>query len=84
MAHDVAVAVIIRAGGIQELFPQLRMIQRIVTAHLNDKVAQVAQQAAECYAAEQQRLKLLDDAKIEQHKRNQNHDEVLPAACPEE
>ena len=84
MAHDVAVAVIVRAGGIQKGFPQLRMVQGIVSAQVYHKEAQVAQQAAERYAAQKQRFKLFHDSEIEQHKRYHDHDQVLPAAGHEE
>ena len=84
MTHDVAVAVIVRAGGIQKGFPQLRMVQGIVSAQVYHKEAQVAQQAAERYAAQKQRFKLFHDPEIEQHKRYHDHDQVLPAAGHEE
>ena len=73
-----AVAVIVGTGGIQKGLPQIRMVKS-VGSH-PDKVAEIGQQAAEGDAAEQQRLKLFDDAEIEQHEGNHDHDDVLPAA----
>ena len=48
------------------------------------EVADVGQQAAERDADEQQRLEALDDAEVQQHAGDHDHDEILPAAVCEE
>lgn len=78
VTHNMTVAVIIGAGLVQKCLPELGMIKRIRT--LTDKVGEIGQKAAEGYAAEQQRLKLLHDAEIEQHEGNDYHNQVFPAA----
>ena len=80
--HYMAVAVIIGACLIEECLPQLGVIQRVL-AHA-DEVAQVCQQAAEGYTAQQQGLKFFDYAKVQEHKGNDYHDEVFPAAVGDE
>ncbi len=76
--HNVTVAVIIGACLVEEGLPQLGVIQRVL-AHA-DKVAQVREQAAEGYAAQEQGLELFDYAKVQKHEGNDYHDEVFPAA----
>ena len=76
--HDMAVAVIIRTGGIKKGFPKFGVVEGVST-HA-DKVAQVRKQTAERNAAEQQRLKLLYDTEIQEHEGDDDHDDILPTA----
>ena len=67
---------------IEEGVPKLRVIQCIGGVQIRvdgieaGEVADVGQQAAERDADEQQRLKALDDAKVQQHAGNDDHYEV--------
>ena len=72
------VAVVIGAGRIQKVRPELGVVEG-VRAHAH-KVAQVGQQAAEGNADQQQRFKFFLNAEVEQHKSDDNHHDVLPAA----
>ncbi len=76
--HHMAVAVIIGACLIEEGLPQLGVIQCVLAQ--TDEVAEVCQQTAEGYAAQQQGLELFDYAKVQKYKGNDNHNEVFPAA----
>ena len=68
---------------IEEGVPEIRMIQGVRLGQIHE-VAHVDQQAAEGDADQQQGLKLLDDAEIEQHAGDHDHDRVLPAAVLEQ
>ena len=88
--HDMAVAVEEFAVLIKEISPEFRVvqgvgrIQRGVNRVQTGEVADVREQAAERDADEQQRLEALDDAEVQQHAGNDDHDKVLPAAVCEE
>ena len=81
MGHDVAVAVVVGAGGIQEGVPQILMVQGVLKAAQG---ADVCQQAANGDAHHQQGLVLLLDAKIEQDAGDDDHDQVTPAVANEQ
>ena len=72
LPHDLPVAVIHRAAGIHESIPQLLVVQAAQR--------QVAQQAAESNAHQQQRLKFLDNAHVQQDTGDDQHHQVLPTA----
>ena len=88
--QNVAVAVVVGAGGVQEGAPELGMIHGVGRVQLGvdrvqaGEVADIGQQAAERDADEQQRLEALDNAEVQQHAGDHDHDEILPAAVCEE
>ena len=88
--QDVAVAVIVRAGGVQEGAPELGVVHGVGRVQIGvdrvqaGEVADVCKQAAERDADEQQRLEALDNAEVQQHAGDHDHDEILPAAVCEE
>jgi hypothetical protein len=83
LLEDGFIAVVGSVVRIEESIPEIRMIEgvRLGQAH---EVAHVDQQAAKGDAHQQQGLKLLDDAEIEQDARDQDHDRVLPSAVVEQ
>ena len=88
--QDVTVAVIVLAALIEEVRPQLGVIQRVGGVQIGvdrvktREIADVCKQAAERNADQQQRLEALDNAEVQQHARHDDHHEVLPAAGSEE
>ena len=88
--QNVAVAVIVGAGGVKECTPEFGVVHGVGRVQLRvdriqtGEVADVRKQAAERDADEQQRLEALDDAEVQQHAGNDDHDKVLPAAVCEE
>ena len=81
VGHDMAVAVIVRAGVIQESVPQTLMIQGVrqgsVSGH--EHGAHVRQQAADSDTDHQQGLILLFDTQVQQHARDGDHHQVAPS-----
>ena len=73
VAHDVAIRVVELTIAVHEGIPQLLMVQAAA--------GQVRQQAAEGDADQQQGLELLDDSQVQQHAGDDQHHQVLPAAC---
>ena len=75
------VAVIILTGLVQEIIPQLLMIQRVRerTVGCHKDGTDVGQQAADCDTDHQKRLILLLDTKIKQDARDGDHHKVSPS-----
>ena len=88
--QNVAVAVIVGAGGVKERAPELGVVHGVGRVQLGvdrvqaGEVADVRKQAAERDADEQQRLEAFDDAEVQQDAGDDDHDKVLPAAVCEE